>query len=94
MYYSLIRSYYGYDEKVIRELLGKKLTQRVRKDLEEVSQKTKVHINGCRRMFDNLKRIQKRVEDLEGPITDVIIQNFLIPRELASRYSNIVSFFL
>jgi Acidic fibroblast growth factor binding (FIBP) len=87
---SLINSYYGYDEKVIRELLGKKLTQRIRKELDDVSQKTRVPINGCRRMFDNLKRIQKRVEDIEGPTSDIIIQYFLIPRELAARYANIV----
>ena len=83
-------SYYDYDEKVIRDLLGKKLTQRVRKDLDDVSQKTGVPIMGCRRMFDNLKRVIKKVEDVEGPTVNTIMNHFKIPRELACQYANIM----
>jgi hypothetical protein len=59
----LLQSYYSFDERVVREILGKKLTSRARKELEEIVSKTRIPISGCRRMFDNLKRISKRLED-------------------------------
>lgn len=40
--------YYEFDNSVIRELLGKKLTSRHRKDLDEVSEKTGVSLKSCR----------------------------------------------
>ncbi|KAI8907287.1 acidic fibroblast growth factor binding protein [Gorgonomyces haynaldii] len=86
----LIESYYGYDEKVVRELLGKKLTQRVRKDLDDVALKSGVAIMGCRRIFDNIKRIIKRIEDIEGPLQELIARHFLISPELAQSYANIM----
>ena len=42
-------SYYMFDKEVIRELLGKKLTGRLRKDLDDVSEKTGVSLKSCRR---------------------------------------------
>ncbi|KAL2917362.1 hypothetical protein HK105_203026 [Polyrhizophydium stewartii] len=86
----LIESYYGFDERVIRELLGKKLTSRVRKELEEVCSRTRVHIISCRRMFDNLKRIIKRVEDADAEMVSVIQREFLLPQDLAQQYANII----
>ena len=44
--------YYQFDEVVIREILGKKLSQRNRKDLDDVSEKTKTHIKKCRRQVN------------------------------------------
>ncbi|KAL5037742.1 hypothetical protein, variant [Batrachochytrium dendrobatidis JEL423] len=86
----LIDSYYGFDERVIREILGKKLTSRVRKELEDVCQRTRVPIIGCRRMFDNLKRIIKRVEDCDGDMVSVIQRDFVLPYSLSSQYANII----
>jgi hypothetical protein len=40
--------YYEFDDAVIRELLGKKLSSRHRKDLDEVSEKTCVLLKSCR----------------------------------------------
>jgi len=40
--------YYDFDDAVIRELLGKKLSSRHRKDLDEVSEKTGVVLRSCR----------------------------------------------
>ncbi|XP_021933150.1 acidic fibroblast growth factor intracellular-binding protein isoform X4 [Zootermopsis nevadensis] len=45
----LIEKYYEFDDAVIRELLGKKLSSRHRKDLDEVSEKTCVLLKSCRR---------------------------------------------
>ncbi|KAH6593451.1 hypothetical protein BASA61_004288 [Batrachochytrium salamandrivorans] len=86
----LIDTYYGFDERVIREILGKKLTSRVRKELEDVGQRTRVPIIGCRRMFDNLKRIMKRVEDCDGNMVSVIQHDFVLPQNLSAQYANII----
>ncbi len=86
----LIHSYYSFDERVLREILGKKLNSRARKELEEIVSKTKIPLNGCRRMFDNFKRVSKRLEDTSGSLVDTIQYDFLLPKELANQYSNII----
>ncbi|KAG8336394.1 hypothetical protein J6590_045359 [Homalodisca vitripennis] len=75
--------YYEFDNTVIRELLGKKLTSRHRKDLDEVSEKTGVSLKSCRRQFDNVKRVFKTVEELQGSVVTNIKNLFLLPDELA-----------
>ncbi|KAI8807357.1 acidic fibroblast growth factor binding-domain-containing protein [Cladochytrium replicatum] len=86
----LIETYYSFDERVMRDLLGKRLTSRARKELEEVAEKTKIPLAGCRRMFDNLKRIMKRVEDSEGNALQVIRNDFLLNKKMASQYANVI----
>lgn len=75
--------YYNLDSSVAREILGKKLSSRYRKDLDEVADKTGVRLKSCRRQFDNVKRIFKCVEEMPGNVTNNIKQNFLLPEELA-----------
>ncbi|RUP06761.1 acidic fibroblast growth factor binding-domain-containing protein [Jimgerdemannia flammicorona] len=80
----LVERYYGFDEPVMRELLGKKLSARARKDLDEVSEKTKIHLGSCRRQFDNLKWILKQVEDSENrPIIEEIQNYFMLSKDHA-----------
>lgn len=79
----MVERYYCFDESVIRELLGKRLNARSRKDLDEVSEKTKISLTSCRRQFDNLKRIYKRVEDVDGDLIGTIMRKFLLPQNLA-----------
>ncbi|XP_017779544.1 PREDICTED: acidic fibroblast growth factor intracellular-binding protein [Nicrophorus vespilloides] len=86
----LIEKYYDFDDSVIRELLGKKLSSRNRKDLDEVAEKTGVPLKSCRRQFDNVKRIYKTVEELPGSITQNIQKLFYLPEELAGKYACIV----
>ena len=52
-----MEQYYALDSSVARELLGRKLTSRLRKDLDEVADKTGVSLRSCRRQFDNIKRV-------------------------------------
>lgn len=80
---STLFRYYSIDDAVAREILGKKLTSRYRKDLDEVSEKTGVKLKSCRRQFDNVKRIFKAVEELPGNLTNNIKQIFSLPDELA-----------
>ncbi|KAL3183522.1 hypothetical protein MRX96_033631 [Rhipicephalus microplus] len=86
----LIARYYDFDQNVVREFLGKKLSSRNRKDLDEVSEKTGVDIKSCRRQFDNIKRVYKAVEELPGPLSKNIQTHFLLPEELARKYAAIV----
>lgn len=44
--------YYQFDEVVIREIIGKKLSGRNRKDLDDVSEKTRRSIKKCRRQVN------------------------------------------
>ncbi|KNC96512.1 uncharacterized protein SPPG_08101 [Spizellomyces punctatus DAOM BR117] len=86
----LIETYYSFDERVVREFLGKKFSSRVRKDLEDVCEKTRVPLGGCRRMFDNFKRIVKTVEDADSNMVLLIQKEFLLPRVLANQYAHII----
>ena len=45
----LIEKYYSYDDQILRELFDKKLNSRSRKDLDEISESTKLPLNCCRR---------------------------------------------
>ena len=53
----LIEKYYSLDSNVVRELVGRKFSSRLRKDLDETSERTKVSLRSCRRQFDNIKRV-------------------------------------
>jgi hypothetical protein len=45
----LIERYYQYDTMVIREILGHKLSQRQRKDLDDICEKYGYRVRSCRR---------------------------------------------
>ncbi|XP_071963646.1 acidic fibroblast growth factor intracellular-binding protein-like [Antedon mediterranea] len=88
----LIQEYYSLNSSVAREILGKKLSSRHRKDLDEVSEKTDVTLKSCRRQYDNFKRVFKAVEDMQGSMVKNITDNFLLSKELAKKYAAIVFF--
>lgn len=85
-----IERYYSLDDEVAREIFGKKLSSRYRKDLDEVAEKTMMKLKSCRRQFDNVKRVFKVVEEMPGNLTNNIRQQFLLPEELARKYAAIV----
>ena len=98
----LVEQYYALDSSVARELLGRKLTSRLRKDLDEVADKTGVSLRSCRRQFDNIKRVpilifclllsalliqvHRGVEEQQGVFLSNIKSQFLLPDNLAERY--------
>lgn len=86
----LIEKYYQFDPRVVREILGKKLSARNRKDLDDVSEKTKVPLRSCRRQFDNIKRVFKTVEEMMGTLVENICSHYLLPEGLARQYAAIV----
>lgn len=86
----LIEKYYQFDDAVIREILGKKLSSRNRKDLDDVNEKTKVPLRSCRRQFDNVKRVFRTVEDMMGSLVKNIKTHYLLSEELANNYATVV----
>lgn len=88
----LVQRYYAFDEPFARELLGRKLSKGTKKELDEVSARSGVHVRSCRRQFDNFKRVFKAVEELRGPLADNIQQLFLLPPPLARDYAAVVFF--
>jgi hypothetical protein len=50
----LIEKYYHYDTIVIREILGHKLSQRQRKDLDDICEKYGYRVRSCRRQVIKL----------------------------------------
>eukprot|EP01137_Pigoraptor_chileana_P014801 Opistho-2@69927 len=86
----LIERYFDFDEAVMRELLGKKLTAGLRKVLDDVSERSKINLQSCRRQFDNLKRIYKAVEDTEGGLAENVQNAFLLSRDMSNMYARIV----
>ena len=87
---ALIEQYYTFDEEVVREFLGKKLSTRNRKDLDDVSEKTGISLRSCRRQFDNIKQVLRVVDDYEGSLVENIKQNFILPEALARSYASVV----
>lgn len=86
----LIEKYYEFDPAIVREILGKKLTSRHRNSLDDVSEKTRIPLRSCRRQFDNIKRVFKAVEEMNGSLVENIKANFLLSHELAQQYAAIV----
>jgi hypothetical protein len=86
----LVEQYYALDSAVVREILGRKLSGRMRKDLDEVSERTGVSLRSCRRQFDNLKRVHRAVEEIQGVFLGNIRTQFLLPELLAEKYSVLV----
>ncbi|KAL7749874.1 hypothetical protein RI367_004750 [Sorochytrium milnesiophthora] len=78
MMQAIVERYYLFDESVMRELLGKKLNSRSRKDLDDVADRTGVPLGSCRRQFDNVKRVMKRVEDIAGDVATILHTEFLL----------------
>lgn len=70
----IIDQYYSLDDAVCRELLGKKLSSKYRKDLDEISERTVIKLKSCRRQFDNIKRITKCIDESQpGKFTLIAI---------------------
>ena len=75
--------YYEFNDNVARELVGKKLTSKNRRDMDEVAERTGITLKSCCRQYDNIKQIYKTVEDLPGSLITNIKQYFLLSDELA-----------
>lgn len=86
----MIEMYYTYDESVVREFIGKKLSGKDRRELDDVCEKTRVSMKSCRRQFDNIKRVLKVVDDLNGSLVENVKRQFLLTDSLSQCYAGLV----
>jgi hypothetical protein len=89
--------FYSFDDLVVRELLGRKLTSRARKDMDEVSEATGFLRPSCARQFDNLRRLFDACDETtfqvpkpHASMAGMLTSQFNLPLVLATRYSNIL----
>lgn len=52
----MVERYHELDDSVLREVFGKKVNSKTRKDLDDVSELTRVPLKSCRRQYDNIRR--------------------------------------
>uniref|UniRef100_A0A7S4FAM3 Acidic fibroblast growth factor intracellular-binding protein n=1 Tax=Chrysotila carterae TaxID=13221 RepID=A0A7S4FAM3_CHRCT len=62
----LVDTYYSFEDRVMRELLGKKPTSKVKRQLESHCERLNVSSQSCRRQFDNLQRIFTWTDEHDG----------------------------
>ncbi|CAG5124637.1 unnamed protein product [Candidula unifasciata] len=86
----LIQKYYCFDASVMREIFGRKLGTRSRKDLDDISEETGVAVRSVRRQFENAKRVFKTVEELSGRLVDNIQSHYCLHEDLAKSYAAVV----
>ena len=68
--------------------MGRKLNNRDRRDLEEIATSINVPLISCKRQFQNLRRIIKYCEDINGntKVLDAIVQKFSLKNVLSKKY--------
>jgi hypothetical protein len=87
----VIESYHSLDAVFCREILGRKLNSKLRKDLDELSEKTGIFVRACRRQFDNIRKVFKAVEDVAPKnYVSSISSNFGLSKNLSEKYAALV----
>ncbi|KAF4320003.1 hypothetical protein G195_005561 [Phytophthora kernoviae 00238/432] len=87
--YYMVERYYSRDADVDRWLLGKKLSGRLEKDLDDVAEHSGRTLKSCRRQLENLRRVYAAVEDrnFHGLPCRAVNELFLLSEQLASKYA-------
>ncbi|VDP74001.1 unnamed protein product [Echinostoma caproni] len=86
----LVQKYYSIDEHLLRELVGRKLSAKTRRELSEIAERCDLRVRSCKRQFDNLLCVARRTEDLPGRLVDNIKTHFLLPDFLCECYAAVV----
>ena len=85
----LVAQYYELGGGVVRALLGKKLTSKLRKDLDDVADSADVRLRAAQRTFDNLRRVFNHCDEVDWAVRVVpaLQRAFALPPLLAWRYA-------
>lgn len=89
----MIEKYFSFDEIIMREIIGRKLNPKMRKELEEIKEKTKKSLSSCQRQFENILKISKEIREEENSKIDVplfIKKEFLLSETTTNRYCRIL----
>lgn len=71
-------------------MVGRRLSNKSRRDLTEISERLDLNLRSCKRQFDNFLLVTRRTEDLTGSLFENIKKYFVLPNELAERYTAFV----
>ncbi|CAL8078608.1 unnamed protein product [Calicophoron daubneyi] len=86
----LIHKYYSLNEKLLRELVGRKLSNKTHRDLSDIAERCDLRLRSCKRQFGNILSVARRIEDLPGRLADNIRVHFALPNWLAECYAAVV----
>jgi len=89
----LVETYYSLDSELCREIVGKKLSGRLRNNLDEICEKPScksLKLRSARRQYDNVKRVFKTIEDMAGDYVSNIVSQFGLSKALAEKYATLV----
>lgn len=89
---SLMHRYYSFDESVMREFLGKKLTGGIRKEIAVISEKTHKSQRCVRRQLENFRRVFRCIGDLDGDPWSLISEQFYtnMSQQLVDSYATVI----
>ena len=62
----VLDAYYGFDERFMRELLGRKPAPKLRREMEGLREKLNVSLRSCQRQFDNMQRCYATLEECDS----------------------------
>ncbi len=87
----LVSRYYSFDSRVFRHFLGRKLTNKFQKDLDDVRDEVGVPLRSVRRQFDNLRRVFDFYDDVGDKVvvtTQTLLEiEYFLPEYLSRAYS-------
>ncbi|CAM9157835.1 unnamed protein product [Hapterophycus canaliculatus] len=90
----MVERYHELDDSVLREILGKKITSKTRKDLDDVSELTNVPLRSCHRQYDNIQRLLGNLEDSvvlpHISVAKEVRDKLGLPLWLAAKYTAII----
>lgn len=78
--------YFSLEEAVVRELIGRRLVGKTRRDMDDISKRTMVPLASGRRQFDNLCAVMKTIEESPSNLFTLVKRKFLLPPELIRCY--------
>ena len=89
---AIIEKFYSFDDEFVRELVGEKLTTNLRRDIDDIAEKTGITLASCQRQFDNLRRVWKVATSTDygsskRSVVTRIGMHFRLPARLAERYA-------
>lgn len=82
--------YFSLDQSVVRELIGRKLVGRTRRDLDDISDCTCVPLASCRRQFDNLCIVLARIEASPTGLYHLVQRKFFLSERLRDFYVGVL----
>ena len=94
---ALLDGYYQFDEDVLRHVIGKKVTSKLVKEADDIAERTSRTPTSVRRQLSNLRSMFQCMmggsaggELVVGLASQIIMRNFLLPSELAERYTRLL----